>query len=62
MCLDHPHRKVVAHLQNSRSRKGQGKGDFREKYSDSNLSNDFAQNQYPDSSWHAEFENDDHVS
>ena len=29
-------------------------------YSDSNSSNDFAQNQYADSSWHAEFKNGNH--
>ena len=30
-------------------------------YSDSNSSNDFAQNQYADSPWHAEFENGNHL-
>ena len=38
----------------------QGQGHLKEKYSDSNSSNDFAQNQHADCSWHAEFENHDH--
>ena len=40
--------------------KGQGQGHLFEKYSYSNSINEFAQNQYADSSWHADFENDNH--
>ena len=40
--------------------KGQGQGHLNEKYSYTNSSNDFAQNQHTDCSWHADFENDNH--
>ena len=40
--------------------KVKGQGHLNEKYSYSNSSNNFAQNQHTDSPWHAEFENDNH--
>ena len=39
---------------------GQGQGHLKEKYSDSNSSNDFAQNQHADCPWHADFDDHDH--
>ena len=59
MCSSH--REVVAHSKKVKVKvKGHGQGHLNEKYSYSNSSNDFAQNQYADSPWHAEFENDNH--
>ena len=56
------HREVVAHSQKPHGgvqTPPAGRG-LKEKYSDSNSSNDFAQNQHADCPWHAEFENHDH--
>ena len=53
------HREVVAHSQKNQGQ-GQGQGHLKAKYSDSNSSNDFAQNQHADCLWHADFKNHDH--
>ena len=50
--------KVVAHSQKIKVKvKGQDQGHLKEKYYDSNLSNNFAQHQHADCPCHADFEN-----
>ena len=53
---------VFVSSRSSSTLKSQGQGHLNEKYSYSNSSNDFAQNQYTDSPWHAEFKNNNHFS
>ena len=54
--------KVVAHSEKMVNVKDQGQCHLKEKYYDSNSSNDFAQNQHADCPWHADFVNNNHFS